>query len=155
METQNLTRFSGMALAVIAAGLAGSMGQAQAKGTTAKATAGTVDLIHCAGLNVCKGHNDCKTATNACKGQGSCKGEGFSVATSDACGNAGGKVIDEGQSVAVDPTTFVHCMGANVCKGHNDCKTASNACKGQGSCKGLGFIALPASTCSNFGGTAG
>ena len=58
-------------------------------------------------------------------------------------------------SVAVDPKTFVHCMGANVCKGHNDCKTATNACKGQGSCKGQGFIALPASTCSNFGGTAG
>jgi hypothetical protein len=150
MESQNITRFSGMALAVIAAGMAGSAGQAQAK-----TQAGTVALVHCAGLNVCKGHNDCKTADNACKGQASCKGQSFSVATAEACGNLGGKVIDEGMSVAVSPKTFVHCMGANVCKGHNDCKTASNACKGQGSCKGQGFIALPASTCSNIGGTAG
>lgn len=150
METQNVTCFSGMALAVIAAGMAGSMGQAQAKPADAK-----VDLVHCSGLNVCKGHNDCKTADNACKGQASCKGQSFSVATAEACGNAGGKVIDEGQSVAVSPKTFVHCMGANVCKGHNDCKTAANACKSQGACKGQGFIALPASTCSNIGGTAG
>ena len=49
----------------------------------------------------------------------------------------------------------VKCAGINSCKGHNDCKTAANACKGQGSCKGKGFIALPASTCSNIGGTAG
>ena len=89
METQNVTRFSGMALAVIAAGLAGSMGQAQAKATT-KATAGTVDLIHCAGLNVCKGHNDCHTATNACKGQGSCKGTGWVSLPAATCSNVGG-----------------------------------------------------------------
>lgn len=50
---------------------------------------------------------------------------------------------------------LVHCSGVNQCKGHNDCKTASNACKGQGSCKGQGFIALPASSCGNIGGTAG
>jgi hypothetical protein len=45
-------------------------------------------------------------------------------------------------------------MGANICKGHNDCKTASNACKGQGSCKGQGFIALPAASCTNINGKA-
>ena len=35
-----------------------------------------------------------------------------------------------------------HCVG-------------TNACKGQGSCKGQGFVALPAATCGNVGGTAG
>jgi hypothetical protein len=48
----------------------------------------------------------------------------------------------------------VKCYGANACKGHNDCKTADNACKGQGGCKGKGFVAIPASTCADVGGTA-
>ena len=46
-----------------------------------------------------------------------------------------------------------HCMGVNSCKGHNGCKTAANACKGQGGCKGQGFVSIPASTCSDVGGT--
>ena len=150
MQTQDLSRCSGVALAMLAAGLA-----SHSSPSFAKTKAASVDLVHCSGINVCKGHNDCKTASNACKGQGSCKGQGFVVATADACGNAGGEVIDAGQSVAVDAGSFVHCMGANVCKGHNDCKTASNACKGQGSCKGQGFIALPKATCANIGGTVG
>ncbi len=49
----------------------------------------------------------------------------------------------------------VHCYGVNVCKGHNDCKTASNACKGQASCKGQGFVAVSAKTCADIGGTVG
>lgn len=49
----------------------------------------------------------------------------------------------------------VHCYGVNVCKGHNDCKTASNACKGQASCKGQGFVAVPAKTCADIGGSVG
>jgi hypothetical protein len=48
----------------------------------------------------------------------------------------------------------VKCYGANSCKGHNDCKTAANACKGQGGCKGQGFVAIPAATCTDIGGTA-
>ena len=50
------------------------------------------------------------------------------------------------------------CKGKDAkdsCKGHNDCKTAANACKGHGECKGQGFVALPASTCSNIGGSVG
>lgn len=149
MEMQNITRFSGIALAVLAAGMASNAVQAKAK------AAASVDLVHCAGINSCKGHNDCSTADNSCKGEGSCKGQGFVAAPAEACAAVGGNVIDPGQSVAVAPSTFVHCMGVNVCKGHNDCKTAANACKGQGSCKGQGFIALPAATCGNIGGTAG
>ena len=48
--------------------------------------------IHCYGVNVCKGHNACKTASNACKGQGSCKGLGFVAVTSKTCADIGGKV---------------------------------------------------------------
>lgn len=49
----------------------------------------------------------------------------------------------------------VHCYGVNVCKGHNDCKTAENACKGQASCKGHGFVAMSAKACDDIGGTVG
>lgn len=36
----------------------------------------------------------------------------------------------------------VKCVGANSCKGHSECQTASNACKGLNSCKGTGFITV-------------
>lgn len=151
MKAQAFPMMSGTALALIAAGLASTM-------TTSPVLAGAakkVTLQHCASVNSCKGHNDCSTATNACKGQGSCKGQGFVVATSAACSAMGGKIIDAKQSVKVAASSQIHCMGANVCKGHNDCKTAANACKGHGACKGQGFVALPAATCANVGGTAG
>ncbi|MCA9771285.1 MAG: hypothetical protein KC466_02695 [Myxococcales bacterium] len=48
----------------------------------------------------------------------------------------------------------VQCWGVNVCKGHNDCKTATNACKGQGSCKGHGWVKVSGKTCADIGGTA-
>lgn len=49
----------------------------------------------------------------------------------------------------------VHCYGVNVCKGHNDCKTASNACKGQAVCKGHGFVVVSEKACADIGGTVG
>jgi len=57
------------------------------RGSIAKA-----DLVHCYGVNVCGGHNDCKTAEHACAGQGSCKGTGFVGVPAKACGDIGGKV---------------------------------------------------------------
>ncbi len=49
----------------------------------------------------------------------------------------------------------VHCYGVNVCKGHNDCKTASNACKGQATFKGQGFVAVSEKACADIGGAVG
>ncbi len=49
----------------------------------------------------------------------------------------------------------VHCYGVNVCKGHNDCKTASNACKGKAACKGQGFVSMSEKACADVGGTVG
>jgi hypothetical protein len=151
MKAQALPMMSGAALALIAAGLASTMVSNPAQAGTAK----KVTLQHCAGVNSCKGHNDCNTATNSCKGSGSCKGQGWVSATAAACSAMGGNVIDAKKTVKVAATSQIHCMGANVCKGHNDCKTAANACKGHGECKGQGFVALPAATCANVGGTAG
>lgn len=148
MNTNLIPSVSGAALAMMAAGMALSAPAVAAKSKPAA----QVDLVHCSGVNQCKGHNDCKTASNACKGQGSCKGQGFVAATSQACGDIGGKVIDKGQSKRVAASSQIQCFGINQCKGHNDCKTADNACKGQGSCKGQGFVLLPAASCTNAGG---
>ena len=45
-----------------------------------------------------------------------------------------------------------HCMGANACKGHGACKSASNACKGQNACKGKGFTAATKAECEKIEG---
>lgn len=151
MKTDALSILSGVSLALLAAGLASGAGPA-----AAASKSGKVAMVHCSGVNACKGQNDCRTAANACAGHGSCKGQGFVAAPAAACTGMGGKV-DAGSTFKVDAAkvAMVHCVGVNACKGHNDCKTADNACKGHGSCKGRGFVALPASTCARVGGQAG
>lgn len=48
----------------------------------------------------------------------------------------------------------VQCMGANACKGHNDCKSEKNACKGHAECKGQGWVhADSEKACTDMGGT--
>lgn len=47
-------------------------------------------LVHCYGVNSCKGTSDCKTAMHDCKGQNTCKGHGFKELTSKACAEKGG-----------------------------------------------------------------
>ncbi|MGO8738818.1 BufA2 family periplasmic bufferin-type metallophore [Rhodoblastus sp.] len=70
-----------IALAVSGAALAPT--QAQAK----KA------MVHCMGVNACKGKGACKSAKNACKGQNACKGMGWLPEKStSACTKAGGTV---------------------------------------------------------------
>ena len=59
----------------------------EGRGSVAKA-----DLSKCYGVNVCGGHNDCKTAKNACAGHASCKGTGFVAMPSKSCEDVGGKV---------------------------------------------------------------
>jgi len=81
----NITKVTGVAMAVAAAGLFGTATPIFADGASdAK--------VHCYGVNKCKGHNDCKTASNACKGHASCKGHGFVVVSAGACDHLGGKV---------------------------------------------------------------
>ncbi len=62
-----------------------------------------------------------------------------------------------GAALTVAPTAAqadsVKCMGANSCKGHGSCKTASNECKGQNACKGKGWISTKsADECMSKGG---
>ncbi|MCE0555874.1 MULTISPECIES: hypothetical protein [unclassified Motilimonas] len=139
--------FTGAALAMAMAG----MSQLAHAGSTEKAATNSTDLVHCYGVNVCGGHNDCKTADNACAGKASCKGQGFVAMPSKACGDVGGDVKDDwkGETTKAE---LVQCYGVNTCKGHNDCKTADNACAGHASCKGQGFVNTPAKSCTDIGG---
>jgi len=147
---------SGAVMALAAASLAGcnATSQESAGGGSASLNNNTTDLIHCYGKNICKGHNDCKSASNACAGQASCHGTGFVGMPTKACEDIGGKVSDEwtGKIAKAD---LAHCYDVNICKGHNDCKTADNACAGHASCKGTGFVSMPAKSCADVGGKVG
>ena len=139
---------TGVALALAAAGCTSNGGTTA---SNAGANQNTVEFAHCYGVNKCKGHNACKTAENACKGQASCKGHGFVSTPTKACADIGGK-LEDGVRWQGNVADLVHCHGVNVCKGHNDCKTAENACKGHAVCKGNGFVAIPADACTDIGG---
>ena len=52
------------------------------------------NLVHCYGVNSCKGTSDCKTMNNDCKGQNTCKGHGFKELTTDACKTQGGSMTE-------------------------------------------------------------
>ena len=47
-------------------------------------------VVHCYGVNSCKGTSDCKSAHNDCKGMNSCKGQGFKEMTAKKCTAAHG-----------------------------------------------------------------
>ena len=151
-----MKKLTGVAMAMMVAGFAGCGATANTNTTAAAPAAGgaTTDLVHCYDANICKGHNDCKTAANACAGHAECKGEGFVAMPSKSCGDIGGSVKDSwvGTTAQAD---LVHCNDVNICKGHNDCKTANNACAGHAECKGQGFVAMPAKSCADVGGQAG
>ncbi len=51
-------------------------------------------VVHCYGVNSCKGTSDCKTMQHECKGQNSCKGHGFKELTADACTAQGGSLTE-------------------------------------------------------------
>jgi len=60
-------------------------------GVAAPAASGE-KVVHCYGINSCKGTSDCKTASNDCKGQNGCKGQGFKAMTAKACKAQGGSL---------------------------------------------------------------
>ena len=50
-------------------------------------------MVHCGGVNACKGQSVCKTATNACGGQNACKGQGLIETSRADCEAKGGTVM--------------------------------------------------------------
>jgi hypothetical protein len=80
---------SGGSLAVAALALA----MAGAATTAATNKAAAKEMVHCMGINSCKGQSACKSANNDCKGLNSCKGKGWLPAKSKAaCEKKGGTV---------------------------------------------------------------
>ena len=77
---------------------------------------------------------------------------GVTIATAAAA------LFISGAAMTAAPTTAhaadgVKCVGANSCKGHGECKTASNDCKGMNSCKGKGWVSVKsAKECADKGG---
>ena len=52
------------------------------------------DMIHCAGVNACKGQGSCAGAGNSCAGMNSCKGKGVLDMSKEDCLKKGGKVVE-------------------------------------------------------------
>jgi uncharacterized membrane protein len=52
------------------------------------------DMVHCAGVNACKGQGSCAGAGNSCAGQNACKGKGVVDLSKDECAKKGGKVVE-------------------------------------------------------------
>lgn len=73
--------------ALLAIAAASTTAPAFAKGEKA-------EMVHCYGVNSCKGTSDCKTASNDCKGMNSCKGHGFKEMSAKACTAAGGSLTE-------------------------------------------------------------
>jgi uncharacterized membrane protein len=52
------------------------------------------EVVHCYGVNSCKGTSDCATAKTSCKGQNECKGAGFLAKTKKECAKLGGSLTE-------------------------------------------------------------
>jgi hypothetical protein len=77
-------KLTGIALATAAAGL---FATASIPATAAKHEG----MVHCVGVNACKGKGECASASNACKGQNACKGKGWMSMSAKDCQTKGGK----------------------------------------------------------------
>ncbi|HJQ84945.1 MAG TPA: hypothetical protein VKA21_12760 [Candidatus Binatia bacterium] len=53
------------------------------------------DMVHCAGINSCKGQGACSGAGHGCAGKNACKGQGWIDTSKDECAKKGGKVVDD------------------------------------------------------------
>ncbi len=55
---------------------------------TAKAGDEGGKMVHCQGVNGCKGQSDCAGAGHDCSGKNACKGKGWKKMTADECDKA-------------------------------------------------------------------
>jgi uncharacterized membrane protein len=85
-----ITFKSGIALAANAALLAVAFTAAPAP-ALAKNSA---KMVHCFGVNTCKGTSDCASYNHSCKGQNECKNQGFKELSAKACSKQGGSLTE-------------------------------------------------------------
>jgi uncharacterized membrane protein len=57
---------------------------------------GARDIVHCYGVNSCKGQSECKTTAHDCKGMNSCRNQGFKGIAAGVCLRRGGTIGDIG-----------------------------------------------------------
>lgn len=62
-------------------------------GSTGRALASS-DMVHCYGVNSCKGTADCATTAHECRGQNDCSGQGFKALAAGECLTMGGTIGD-------------------------------------------------------------
>lgn len=87
-----MTQHNALGIAASAAVIAVAMASAPA--AVAADEGAKAEVVHCYGINTCKGTSDCKTAKNECKGQNGCKGQGFKALTTKECKAAGGSLTE-------------------------------------------------------------
>lgn len=83
LTSLGLNKNKGVALATLAASLFLSAPLIQAAQKEA--------IIHCTGVNACKGQGRCGSAEHSCKGANACKGQGILPLTEKECEALGGK----------------------------------------------------------------
>ncbi len=83
-----------MATAVAAMFATAALADTTQTTTSTTTTATTGPMVHCTGVNSCKGQSLCKTATNACKGLNSCKGKGVIDMSKEKCLQEKGTVAE-------------------------------------------------------------
>jgi hypothetical protein len=58
-------------------------------GTSTAAQAGeSGEVVHCKGVNACKGQTDCANPGHDCSGKNSCKGKGWKSMSAEECEKA-------------------------------------------------------------------
>lgn len=61
----------------------------------AKQHSSATKVVHCYGINSCKGTSDCKSHGHECKGQNECKGQGFKAETAKMCAAHHGSLTEK------------------------------------------------------------
>ncbi|PVX29987.1 BufA2 family periplasmic bufferin-type metallophore [Sphingomonas pokkalii] len=78
------------------AGIAATAALVALSGVSVAAPGASTDkVVHCYGINSCKGTSDCKSGNHDCKGQNECKGQGFKAVSAKACKAQGGSLTEK------------------------------------------------------------
>ncbi len=77
--------------ALMGFGCASKGGDSGTSATSQPASGG--DMVHCAGVNECKGNGACGGADHDCAGKNECKGKGWIKLTADECTAKSGTVV--------------------------------------------------------------
>lgn len=95
MNKDNLKKaIQGAVIASAAAGLFACAASNTTSAVQAEAGAqGGEEVVHCGGVNGCKGQGSCAGAGNSCKAQNNCKGHGWTEMSPADCEAQGGTVM--------------------------------------------------------------